>query len=525
MTIINSAAYVVPEFRVEFGAIPPCMLPVGNHKLIEYQVPALRLLGEDRIIVSLPDSFKLNIDENKLLNELGVDIVFCPVDFSLAESVLHVLNVTDESYSLKLLHGDTLVDYLPVGGDNIGVVPIVDDYSWEKEIVGFRRSVAWAGYFSFSQPKQLIKCLALSRGDFVKSIRMYEEQNKMSLVTLDNWYDLGHINTYFMSRTKITTQRVFNDLKIDDGMVWKSGNQSDKIEAEANWFHCLPSNLRKYIPQLIDYGVDIKTKKQFYSLEYLPCVPLNEVFVHGRNPDFYWKKIFDLIGKFLSDACDQENFKKIPIDKDKICTDAVDLYVSKTKLRIQEYMKNSTIDFEIPIKYNGIVFQNIHYIVEDCINRAKNLPVIISILHGDLCFSNILFDSRIDRIKLIDPRGINQNKEKTILGDQKYDIAKVAHSVIGLYDFIIAGRFKIINDEINGKNIKFDIDERVSNIQTIFLNTKLSSYIAILDVMPLVALLFFSMLPLHSDRPDRQEAMLLNAIRIYACYVVNSKNT
>lgn len=38
MIIINSAAYVIPEFRAEFGKIPPCLLPIGNRKLIEYQV-------------------------------------------------------------------------------------------------------------------------------------------------------------------------------------------------------------------------------------------------------------------------------------------------------------------------------------------------------------------------------------------------------------------------------------------------------------------------------------------------------
>ena len=37
--------------------------------------------------------------------------------------------------------------------------------------------------------------------------------------------------------------------------------------------------------------------------------------------------------------------------------------------------------------------------------------------------------------------------------------------------------------------------------------------------MPLTTLLFLSMQPLHSDRPDRQKAMLFNALRIYSTYV------
>ena len=37
--------------------------------------------------------------------------------------------------------------------------------------------------------------------------------------------------------------------------------------------------------------------------------------------------------------------------------------------------------------------------------------------------------------------------------------------------------------------------------------------------MPLVVLLFMSMLPLHEDRPDRQKAMFYNALRIYKKYI------
>ncbi|MNF05243.1 hypothetical protein D3C80_2049270 [compost metagenome] len=40
------------------------------------------------------------------------------------------------------------------------------------------------------------------------------------------------------------------------------------------------------------------------------------------------------------------------------------------------------------------------------------------------------------------------------------------------------------------------------------------------DIMPLTVLLFLSMLPLHADRPDRQEAMLVNALRLYSDYVI-----
>ncbi len=64
-------------------------------------------------------------------------------------------------------------------------------------------------------------------------------------------------------------------------------------------------------------------------------------------------------------------------------------------------------------------------------------------MHGDFCFSNITYDFAIIRIKTIDPRGLTPNNELTIYGDTQYDIAKLSHSVLGLYDWIIAGYYHV----------------------------------------------------------------------------------
>ena len=107
---------------------------------------------------------------------------------------------------------------------------------------------------------------------------------------------LGISILYFQSRSTITTQRAFNSLKIEHGVVWKSGTPPRKIEAEANWFQQLPAELKRFTPQLIQSG---KTEQgnPFYETEYLPILPLNEIFVHGRNPVAFWEKVlgFDFI--------------------------------------------------------------------------------------------------------------------------------------------------------------------------------------------------------------------------------------
>lgn len=107
---------------------------------------------------------------------------------------------------------------------------------------------------------------------------------------IESWYDLGHINTYFRSRSAITTQRPFNSLKIENGVVWKSGTPARKIEAETNWFKQLPAQLKCFTPQLISSGYT-EQNKPFYETEYLPILPLNEIFVHGKKRRLLGKNI------------------------------------------------------------------------------------------------------------------------------------------------------------------------------------------------------------------------------------------
>lgn len=156
---------------------------------------------------------------------------------------------------------------------------------------------------------------------------------------IESWYDLGHINTYFRSRSAITTQRAFNSLKIENDVVWKSGTPARKIEAETNWFKQLPAQLKCFTPQLISSGYT-EQNKPFYETEYLPILPLNEIFVHGKKTVAYWEKILSLISYYMN-----VSRKCFPIENNaeikKIRTDSTALYADKTYERLENYAKKS----------------------------------------------------------------------------------------------------------------------------------------------------------------------------------------
>lgn len=516
MLIINSGAYVTPEFQAEFGKIPPCMLPIGNKKLIEHQVQRLReaLPGKD-IFLTLPNTFAPAINETALLSNLGVHCIHVPPHFRLTDSILYALNIREtEDERVVLLHGDTLITQIPQEVDVIGIAETDDDYRWERELMPDNTQMVWCGYFSFSNVRTLIRALTLSDGDFPSAVRQYSEVRDLQRKVLPTWHDLGHVNTYFKSRANITTQRSFNSLNIESGVLTKRGEPSIKIEAEANWFTSLPVAMRRFTPQLIDSGFGAD-KKPYYSLEYLPMSPLNELFVHGHNPAFFWSRILKLIQDYLS-----ESRRSLPqdFDAEKIAEDAISLYKDKTISRLQAFSIANDVDLQKKLRFDGRTLPSAMAIAERCIELTIKLPCIPAIAHGDLCFSNILFDSRGGHIKVIDPRGLNQAHELTVFGDQKYDLAKLCHSFIGLYDFIISGRYSLTEDS-NGIHLSFDLDDRLKSIQQLFEKTELIPGVTFSDIIPLTVLLFLSMLPLHADQPQRQKALFANALRLYGKYL------
>lgn len=520
MILISSSAYVVSEFQVELGKIPPCFLPLGNKKLLEHQAEQLKIFfPHEKIVVSLPESFQLSSSDIKLIHQLGIEYIFVSDEFSLSESISFVLNVIDENWSdtLKIIYGDTLLLDIPKDNeiDTLGLALSGDGYEWHVEKIENDIPLIWCGFYIFSDRRLLLKSLALNRNYFVDAVERYRTEKTMTTYIFSQWFDLGHINTYFRSRAVITTQRAFNELKIENGVLYKTGSPSIKIEAEGAWFTSIPSFLRIYIPQLIDR---YKTEKDqaFYALEYLPNLPLNELFVHGKNHSTEWKMLFELIHSFFTKSASIDLPK---LEQDNLDRDFIQLVNQKTWSRLEQYANTEAINLDDQTSYYGEALPSLRFICETCINLTLKLSNQPSILHGDLCFSNILFDFKAQRIKVIDPRGLNIVGDFTIYGDQKYDLAKLSHSVIGLYDHIIAGRYHLIESDKGVDGIEFDIDKRILNIQNYFMKIKFIKNLKISDIMPLVVLLFLSMLPLHSDRPDRQKAMLINALRIYKKFI------
>lgn len=521
MIIITSASYIDQEFGSEFGLIPPAFLPVGNQCLYSHQARVLPA-GERRVL-TVPESFVVSSYDQKRLRDLGIEVLHIPEKLSLGESVIRAINLVAHrpDAPLRILHGDTLIQDLP--GEALDVVTLseVDGaYNWaawhetgeqrlsqldEDRMVGSVRIAN--GYFAFSDCGLFVRSVIRASGSFVQGINNYSLERPVTGLDVERWFDFGHTHTYYRSKARMTTERAFNSLVIGSQTVRKTSRDRRKMEAEYQWYSSLPGDLRTYVPHLVSR---LSAPDAGYVIQYLYLPSLSELYVFGRLPLFSWHGIFAGCLALL-EACrahEPDEAMHLP---------ATTFFNDKTRQRLEQWREQSDIDLDSPWSINGHPVPSINEVAQrtgamiSALDDAK--PCVV---HGDLCFSNIMYDFRSQSIKVIDPRGCLPDGTRSIYGDQRYDIAKLAHSVCGLYDFIIAGNYTL---EASGQELRLDLPSSatIRDVQDAFLRLMERQYG--LNQRLLFAMqihLFLSMIPLHADNPERQMAFLANALRLYS---------
>lgn len=508
MILIASGAYVSSEIRNEFGNIPPSFLPLQNKRLYNWQVDLFN--KNEKIFISIPESYSIPYHDLMYLKSNNVEILKTPENYTLGMSIVYALNlISNYNEPFKLLLGDTLYDDLPQDTDVFLIDKIRDNYNWAKSIDSsiFQNHIL-SGYFAFSNQSVLIKSIIKNNFIFENGLKSYSDEIEIREELSNKWLDFGHINTYFNSKSTFTTQRSFNDLKIDKDFVLKSSKNSNKIKGEIKWFLGLPNHLKQYVPAILDWNLE--DLNVYYKIEYLYLCTLSEIFVFGENELFVWKNIIKSCYEFI-DGCFETSKETI------IASEYFNTICHKTFKRLEEYQKISQLDLNKSWIFNAQNVPSINLIIDE-INLTLFSQKLLnkSFIHGDFCFSNILYDFRKKSIKVIDPRGVDFENQLDNDGSVIYDISKLCHSMIGLYDFIIIEEY--IYREIEEYNIYFDIpiSDSKKEISDLFISLNFNAFnITIKEIYAVMIHLFLSMLPLHSDNPHRQKAFIANAIRLY----------
>ena len=509
------------------------MLPLRGKPVVWWQFQNLKEQGLNKfILVVCKDNKKLiEYTKNVLSESFDIQLVQLGSKKNILSSLKYGLQIADSNLPTRVILGDTLLtqsinnetDILFTSKDfstsqNWCLVDNSGDnglYFYDKrKNIDISDKEALVGYYAFNDTKYLLSCCIKARLMLKKEIStaliMYQEKYQLKTKLVNDWYDLGHTSGLIKAKNILFSARSFNSISVDTrtGLLTKTSTKKQKLEDEAFWYENLPEDLKIFAPRMFSFSKNEKTAALVQELYGYPS--LQELYLSGEVNLEDWRyiieKLFDLHKRFEKHTT-ATNQKSL-----------LWLYFDKTKERLDElrnqspYWKN-LLDKEWQLingqKYRGLSLLK-KGIEEFALKLSQNGTE--TIVHGDYCFSNILFDSSNYIFKLIDPRG-RLNADATIFGDPRYDIAKLRHSVVGLYDFIVQGLFKITesNSEFEYKILTTN-DYKV--LEDIFDKYSIANNFDVQEIKFIEGLLFLSMIPLHKDNFDRQKVFYLKAIEL-----------
>ncbi|MEZ5669317.1 MAG: phosphotransferase [Alphaproteobacteria bacterium] len=339
--------------------------------------------------------------------------------------------------------------------------------------------------------------------------------HRRALRPVRGWTDLGHLDTYYAARRKAgMNARVFNALDVSDrrGVIRKTSANSGKLVDEIRWYLRLPKTLAHLAPRVLDYDLD--PVDPFVEMEFYGYPALSDMFLYGAHDGGVWERVMAALG----DALDlMASHRYAPADGRTLTTALRAVYQQKTAERIAALPADG-----LPVLFggdtvtiNGVRRPGLAAMVSQLPRLADAVGLYdcdaFSVVHGDFCLSNLLFDRRNCFLRCIDPRG--RFGAFDIYGDPHYDLAKLMHSFVGGYDFLVNGLVRV---DVDGRDdIRFATLRQPHHrmVETLF-RRWLARRAA--DALPRIrlieALLFVSMTPLHADRPQAQVAMMATGL-------------
>ena len=524
--LVLSAGKIEKELEKIFGNIPSGLIPLNGKPVIFRIID--KLLDEGFRKISITIGYKKEIIQEIISKQYKkkVELEFISVEFDKppGNSIKTSMNYCPEEKLLIIL-GDTLIDNNLtelVDKENSFVLisqkfdnpknwcvitqkdqKIDEIFDKEENLVKNDKHYVLVGGYFFNDAKLLRQTLEDIDGEekleISSIVEKYKNENDVTVELAEQWHDVGHLENYFSTKRFLLKTRYFNSLQFDDlsENVTKKSENKEKLINEINWYKKIPKDISQLVPKILDSDV---SNNPYIKLEYIKYPTLADIWLYSNFSSDFWIKIigdlFEIINKF------NRYHENVTIQEYN------SIYFEKTIQRIDELIKSNNLFKEIFHKnfilINGKEFKNWSVIkdeiklkINDLYKKEDNC-----LIHGDLCFSNILFDSKNKNFKLIDPRG---KWGEEISGDVKYDIAKIRHSVVGGFDTITNGLYSAT---YNGKKgIIFDMYKPKNYLE---ICEKLDSQIKqkwnLDEIKMIEGLLFISMLPLHKDNLERQFA-------------------
>lgn len=532
--IVPSAVRVSPEMEVDFGPVPPCLVPlagsVAAEKIIEqYDANA-------HFYFAINDRKELVYEHFEFFPNDRVHLVDVGNTISIGHTIERVAAIHPEIERSPLVinFADTIIEdnrLSQSSGNFMAIADTIESERWtlikiehgkitdlvdKKFLLDAEDRKTLLGIWGIADSKQFFDVLrstnpSSNRNSFYDSI--VRHFNNLSTPPLylqcEEFVDCGHADNYYAARRKLINARFFNVLTVDDrsGTIRKTSENKEKLIDEIRWIQSIPKELKPYTPTVFDYSKN--PLDPFIEMEFYSYPSLDEAFVSARFDFDTWEKLFEKLFEII------ERAGKYRVVEDTLEHDLADMYLKKTRDRLALVDLRS---LKGTVHINGIPSPGLDGVrarLESSLQRVGALSSTeFQVIHGDLCLGNILYDPRHGLVKLIDPRG--RFGRFDIYGDVYYDLAKLSHSVLGMYDFIVSGRSRVCKSDDNLFDLKFKSSEYHATVGKIFVKHLESRGFDLDRVRLIESLLFLSMIPLHQDHPERQLAMGLQGLKLFA---------
>jgi hypothetical protein len=532
IVLIPAARPIAPELQFEFGKISPCMIPLLGKPLLYHL--SRKYSEKDKIIIASYNDKK--VSEYCLhINNPHISIKQVSDTKSIADTINIALKGEDvKNTSLIINFADTITDNANLPTDAVVYSMVSDKSRWTcfENVNGVIENIkdridseneepamAFVGIFKISNLQLFLSLLQSFNNQprteiepFYLALQQYSVEVKLEYIDALNWKDFGHIDNYFAMRHDLSMgEREFNELNIsrDSGVIRKYSRNTAKFVNEIAWYLKLPKDVTHVAPRVLDHSLD--ENKPYVDLEFYSYPSLSDLYLFSNLDTAAWKKIFLRIFAVI-DAMSAHK-KQADVSSLK------NMYLDKTFERLNHITNDAKFtDFLNEVTINGKNCKGIKQILNSLEEDAKRFGILdtqqFQVIHGDLCFSNILYDRKLNIIRLIDPRGSFGSHD--IYGDIRYDMAKLCHSVLGDYDFMVNGLCSVDNSK-QGYQLKiFHSDEYMSfkNLFRKMLIGKINEQ-EFTRIRFIESLLFLSMVPLHADNILAQKAFLCRGISLY----------
>ncbi|MDA0326602.1 MAG: hypothetical protein O3C47_05415 [Bacteroidetes bacterium] len=499
--IICGGGLVENSLAVHFGKISPLFLPLMNKPLIEYQLMFSKLNSFENTFILIPE------DEISRLELLQIDkenpkIHFHPVDPNL-DLIQALKNVVDKNNLVKVcvLLGDTLYDEkIPiVEEDFVSINETFLDFNWNR----INSEDIASGLFYF---KDISKFFTSHKNkSFKQTLTFYLENYRPKYIRTKSWLDFGHFSTYIKSKFNYTAERSFNQIyNTTSSYLIKQSSNSNKIIGEYLWFSSFPEDFNRGTTPIVK-NLKISNNSASYQISKVFLPNLAEVYLYGNITVGHFANIFQALQGTLNGFLEKKSENP---EKDSF------RFLQEIETKTKQRIALIDIDIKQEISLNGNFKTTIEAMLKEIRFTSSDIIYENSFYHGDLCLSNMFYDVNANQLILIDPRGVDFSGQINPFGNIIYDQAKFYHSIVGQYDNIISGMYSLDTSRPNEYTFRFIDINRTKHIA--FYRKEIQAIERTL--LKINIHLFLSMIPLHSDSEERQNAFLANSLRLFKIF-------